>query len=116
MQVSYCAHRGIKAAGEASPVGYTRPMVRASILWPGAPLALSSAALFGASAPLAKLLLGDGISPWLLAGLLYFSSGIGLGFFRLVQRAIGRAPAEAPLRRADLPWLALVVLSGGAVG
>jgi drug/metabolite transporter (DMT)-like permease len=91
-------------------------MSRGSILWPGVPLALLSAALFGASTPLAKLLLGDGISPWLLAGLLYLGSGLGLGLVRLTRRASGRAPAEAPLRRADLPWLALVVLSGGAVG
>ena len=31
-------------------------------------------------------------------------------------RVRGGAPAEAPLRRADLPWLALVVLSGGVAG
>ena len=47
--------------------------------WPGAPLAIASAALFGASTPFAKLLLGGGTSPWLLAGLLYLGSGIGLG-------------------------------------
>ena len=40
--------------------------------------ALLSAALFGASTPLAKALLGE-ISPWLLAGLLYLGSGLGLG-------------------------------------
>ena len=47
------------------------------ITWPGAALALASAILFGASTPIAKLLLGDGVSPWLLAGLLYLGSGIG---------------------------------------
>jgi hypothetical protein len=36
--------------------------------WPGVPLALASAALFGLSTPLAKLLLGA-VGPWLLAGL-----------------------------------------------
>jgi hypothetical protein len=36
--------------------------------------ALLAAALFGASTPFAKLLLGGGINPWLLAGLLYASS------------------------------------------
>ena len=40
-------------------------------------LALASAALFGASTPLAKLLLGS-MDPWLLAGLLYLGSGLGL--------------------------------------
>jgi hypothetical protein len=36
--------------------------------WPGVPLALASAALFGLSTPLAKLPLGA-VGPWLLAGL-----------------------------------------------
>ena len=82
----------------------------------GIPLALASAALFGASTPIAKLLLGDGLSPWLLAGLLYLGSGLGLGLIQLGRRAFGRKAAEAPLRRSDLPWLALVVLSGGVLG
>ncbi len=80
------------------------------IAWPGAPLALASAVLFGASTPVAKLLLG-GVSPWVLAGLLYLGSGLGLAALRLVRR-----PAEAPLRRSDLPWLAAVVLTGGVIG
>src|SRR5215469_4577259 len=91
-------------------------MRRDLLAWPGAPLAIVSAALFGASTPFAKLLLGDGISPWLLAGLLYLGSGIGLSIIHLGRRAVGLASAEAPLRRADMPWLALVVLSGGAIG
>ncbi len=36
----------------------------------GIGLAVGSAALFGASTPFAKLLLGGGLDPWLLAGLL----------------------------------------------
>ena len=84
--------------------------------WPGAPLALASAVLFGASTPFAKLLLGEGISPWLLAGLLYLGSGIGLAVVQMARRALTPAAPEAPLRRGDLPWLALVVLSGGAIG
>jgi len=90
--------------------------VRVSLTWPGAPLALASAALFGASTPLAKLLLGDGVDPWLLAGLLYLGSGLGLGATHLLRGAVGMPAAEAPLRRADVPWLALVVLSGGVIG
>lgn len=46
--------------------------------------ALLAAALFGASTPFAKLLLGD-IPPVLLAGLLYLGSGIGLSVARLVR-------------------------------
>jgi drug/metabolite transporter (DMT)-like permease len=91
-------------------------MTRAQLIWPGVPLALWSAALFGASTPLAKLLLGAGLDPWLLAGLLYLGSGIGLAIVELIRRARGGGPAEAPLRRVDLPWLALVVLSGGVAG
>lgn len=86
------------------------------LAWPGAPLAILSAALFGASTPFAKALLGGGVDPWLLAGLLYLGSGAGLGIVEIVRSAGGRTRSEAPLRRGDLPWLALVVLSGGVVG
>lgn len=84
--------------------------------WPGVPLALGSAALFGVSTPLAKLLLGEGVSPWLLAGLLYLGSGTGLLLVQLVRAQWGIGSVEAPLRRGDLPWLALVILSGGVAG
>ena len=77
-------------------------------------LALASAALFGASTPVAKLLLGV-TDPLLLAGLLYLGSGIGLGIISLGARLSGRA-AEPPLRRHDLPWLGLIVLFGGVFG
>lgn len=83
--------------------------------WPGAALALVSAFLFGASTPLAKALLGD-ISPWLLAGLLYLGSGLGLFALDRIQRMAMHEPVEAPLRRADLPWLAATVLTGGIIG
>lgn len=83
------------------------------VAWPGAAFALASALLFGASTPFAKLLLGSGLSPWLLAGLLYLGSGLGLGFVHLARRFFGQANSEASLRRTDLPRLALVVLSGG---
>ena len=50
--------------------------------------ALLSAALFGASTPLAKLLVGA-INPLALAGVLYLGSGIGLAVW-LVLRALGQ--------------------------
>lgn len=78
--------------------------------------ALAAAALFGASTPLAKLILGEGVSPILLAGLFYLGSGVGLTVFGVAGRAARRARSEAPLRRGDLPWLALVVLFGGVAG
>ncbi len=83
--------------------------------WPGVPLALLSAVLFGASTPLAKLLLGS-IDPWLMAGLLYLGAGLGLAATHLARRALRLPANEAPLRATDLPWLAAVVLAGGVAG
>ena len=75
--------------------------------------ALAAAALFGASTPFAKLLLGE-ISPVVLAGLLYLGSGLGLALPWLVQ---GRSqhPREAPLAARDWTWLAGAIVSGGVV-
>src|SRR3954451_13497790 len=86
-----------------------------SHLWPGVPLALASAILFGASAPFAKLLL-DTTDPQLLAGLLYLGAGIGLSAVHAGRALLGIEAPEAPLRRADVPWLVAVVLFGGVVG
>jgi drug/metabolite transporter (DMT)-like permease len=78
-------------------------------------LALTSAALFGASTPFAKLLLGS-VDPWLMAGLLYLGAGVGLAVVH-ISRGILRLPVvEAPLRRSDVPWLAAVILFGGVLG
>jgi drug/metabolite transporter (DMT)-like permease len=85
-------------------------MVRSGIV-----LALLSAFLFGASTPFAKLLLGA-VDPWMMAGLLYLGAGLGLAAFHSSRNLVGLSAVEAPLRRADLPWLALVVLSGGVLG
>jgi drug/metabolite transporter (DMT)-like permease len=79
-----------------------------------------SAALFGVSTPLAKLLLG-GIHPVALAGLLYAGVFVGLGACRLAGRLMRRGGCaaegvrEAPLERRDLPWLAGAILAGGIV-
>jgi len=86
-----------------------------SHLWPGVPLALASAALFGVSAPLSKLLLGT-VAPQLLAGLLYLGAGVGLTVVHFGRAAFGIPAPEAPLRRADIPWLFAVVLVGGVLG
>lgn len=84
-------------------------------LWPGVPLALGSAVLFGATPALSKLLLGE-ISPFLLAGLLYLGAGLGLGLLEAGRRLTGRAATEeTAISRADLPWLAAAILSGGVV-
>jgi drug/metabolite transporter (DMT)-like permease len=86
-----------------------------SPLWPGVPLALASAVLFGASAPFAKLLLGS-TDPQLLAGLLYLGAGVGLAIGHVARSALGLGMSEAPLRGADLPWLAAIIACGGILG
>ena len=83
---------------------------------PGIGPALLAAVFFGASTPLAKLLVAD-ISPVMLAGLLYAGSGLGLGVWLLLRRLLPtRTRAEAALQRRDLPWLAGAVLFGGVLG
>jgi drug/metabolite transporter (DMT)-like permease len=82
---------------------------------PGVTLGIASALLFGASTPFAKLLLGN-IDPWLLAGLLYLASGVGLFVVHVGRRFLAIGPLEATLRSADLPWLATVILTGGVIG
>jgi drug/metabolite transporter (DMT)-like permease len=89
--------------------------MRPTTAWPGAASAIGSAALFGASTPLAKWLLGDGAQPLMLAGLFYLGSGIGLTLLQLVRFGMRHRSSEAPLRRSDLPRLAAAVLLGGAL-
>ena len=78
--------------------------------------ALAAAALFGASTPLAKGLLGD-VHPLLLAGLLYAGSGAGLAVVQLLRLAAIResAPLAWPTRR-EWGWLAAAICCGGIFG
>lgn len=78
---------------------------------PGVRAALLSALLFGAGTPLAKLLLDDAANPWMLAGLLYLGSGIGLSVVRLARGA-----PRVRLAREDVPPLAGAILFGGVIG
>ena len=80
-------------------------------------LALLSAALFGASTPAAKVLLGAA-DPAVLAGLLYCGAGIGVAALRRIRRLARSdgATAEASLASADIPWLAGAIVAGGIVG
>lgn len=73
--------------------------------------ALLSAALFGASTPLAKLLVG-GMAPLALAGILYLASGIGLGLWLILRRRVERAKLE----RGDWTWLGAAIAAGGIAG
>lgn len=77
---------------------------------PGVQAGIASAVLFGAGTPLAKLLLGS-VSPWMLAGLLYVGSGIGLGLYRLVTR-----PERVRLKRAEILPLVGAIGFGGILG
>lgn len=74
--------------------------------------ALAAAVLFGASTPLAKLLLGE-VSPWLLAGLLYLGSGLGLALVRIVR---DRGWQSSGLARSEWPWLLGAIFFGGVLG
>jgi drug/metabolite transporter (DMT)-like permease len=78
--------------------------------------ALAAALLFGASTPVAKLLVGD-VSPLLLAGLLYLGSGLGLGLALLVRRSRdAQAASSMRIPGRELPWLLGAILFGGVVG
>jgi len=74
--------------------------------------ALGAAALFGASTPFAKELVGQ-TSPVLLAGLLYLGSGIGLTAARLI-RDRGWQPVD--LAASEWPWLLGAIGFGGVLG
>ena len=74
--------------------------------------ALTAAALFGASTPLAKALLRD-LSPVLLAGSLYLGSGIGLGLVRIARDRGWRTP---PITKKEWFWLSLAIGFGGVLG
>ena len=77
--------------------------------------ALAAAVLFGASTPAAKILTGE-VPAFLLAGLLYAGSGIGLSLWIALRTATASRPGSPFLARADLPWLAGAVVSGGVAG
>lgn len=82
--------------------GLRRPGV-----WP----ALLAALLFGVGTPAAKLLLDKAVDPWLLAGLLYCGSGVGLAVFRLLARRVPVRPS-----RTEWLWIAGAITAGGVAG
>ncbi|EGW37994.1 DMT family transporter [Desulfosporosinus sp. OT] len=78
------------------------PMLKASI----------AGALFGISAPISKLLLGEIAAP-LMASFLYLGSGVGLFLLRYFQRSTVLFSEEAKLTKHDWPWLIGAILVGG---
>jgi len=74
--------------------------------------ALLAALFFGASAPIAKFLLGDNIAPIYLAAFLYLGSGTGTFLVRLTRRMRAK-DAEADIKKPDIKWLAGAIVSGG---
>jgi drug/metabolite transporter (DMT)-like permease len=85
-------------------------MMRQAFGHRGVQAALGAALLFGLAAPFGKVLAGA-IDPFLLAGLLYLGSGVGLAIWR---RAAGRPPER--LAPEEARWFAGAVLAGGVVG
>jgi len=81
----------------------------------GIAYALLGAVLFGASTPIAKLLVGE-IGPVMLAGLLYAGSGLGLGLWLALRRWVWPSTERSKLARGDYQWLAGAVVSGGVIG
>jgi len=81
---------------------------------PGYLYAIAAAVLFGASTPAAKWLLNDA-SPWLLAGLLYLGSGVGLFLVRFVRQRRDPVRSDAPIRGKDWLWLLGATLFGGII-
>jgi drug/metabolite transporter (DMT)-like permease len=77
--------------------------------------ALLAAALFGASTPLAKMLVGQ-TTPVALAGMLYLGSGLGLLACYLLRALARRGGESAGLTGKDLPWLAGAIAAGGVAG
>ncbi|SAK81992.1 membrane protein [Caballeronia pedi] len=75
--------------------------------------ALGAAALFGATTPIAKALLGP-MPPFMVAGLFYLGSGIGLGAVLLGRRFWREKDKGVGAR--ELAWLLGAIAFGGVAG
>jgi drug/metabolite transporter (DMT)-like permease len=75
----------------------------------GVLFAFAAALLFGAGTVAAKWIVGP-VSAWLLAGVLYLGSGLGLAAWRLLARS-----AKPHMSRNDTIWLAGAIVSGGVI-
>ena len=82
----------------------------------GVAYALLAAALFGASTPFAKRLVGD-VPPLMLAGLLYLGSGVGLSVMFGLRKLAARGDLDiAWPARSEWAWLGGGIFFGGFLG
>jgi Permeases of the drug/metabolite transporter (DMT) superfamily len=72
-------------------------------------LAIAAAALFGICAPVSKILLA-GLSPALMASLLYLGAGCGMLIIQIIGAFGKRQRMEAKITRKELPYLTAMVL------
>ena len=107
---SFTSKAGPVAMLSATARSHDSLNIPAILRQPGILAALSAALLFGIGTPVAKRLLQD-VNPWMMAGLLYAGSGLGLWIYRRVTGA-----AAVRLRRRETLWLTGAVLSGGVAG
>lgn len=80
--------------------------------------ALLAAALFGATTPIAKALLGT-LAPFMVAGLFYLGSGIGLAIVLVVRQTLSATRVERGdirIPRNETPWLVGAIAAGGVAG
>ncbi len=84
---------------------------------PGVAFAVAAPVLYGIHIPLSKIFLEWQVGIWMLVGLLYLSSGLGLAVVYLTLRGLGHSPAAAnKLHGRDWVWIGLSTLAGGVIG
>ncbi|WP_028308835.1 DMT family transporter [Desulfitibacter alkalitolerans] len=77
--------------------------------------AMLASVLFGASAPISKLLLGN-IEPIPMAAFLYLGSGVGLLLFKIVRHMNHNfIEIEAKIDKGDIKWLIGAIIAGGVI-
>ena len=94
---------------------HTPPIWRYADRMMGPFFAVAAAVLFGLSSPLARVLIGS-IDPWLLAGVLYLGSGLGMALIQLIRTFASKKPTQIKIAPKEIPWLMGVIFFGGIAG